>query len=646
MSIVSFVELLPDEDFRSVVFRYHRRSLNNSFYQTKKELFGQSNPNNNLIPANLQVFLNNMMGPIRFDISEVLKHTWINLIKAFLPSWKQQKLQDLILYNKSPNSIFAFTPNGVFSESISYCPKCIIEDEHKWGSIYLHLSHQIVFMDFCPIHQIRLIDKCASCSHSLSNRFTSNLLTSSMCPTCNTPLENEVHFYEAPITSLKIDVFKEFTQINNSGCNLSGELFKSKFMMRLWDLNYFSFSGHFTKEKFINDFIVYYSEEVLQAFGISLKMINTTYFKANLFSVNHFFMQITFYVLCIRMLFGSIDNLIAYNQPFANEVPFGNGPWPCRNRFCEHYQRNVISKCKRELKLSGGTTLSHSFVCPTCGYTYSRRWKKGMNVDRKPGVIELGHIWKQKVLELHLKGASIRTIARKAGCDNGTIRKHLECMQPLYIDSLQAINTKSLNEISSIFNEVAASKPIDVGSSVKEKIMLVAIEKGIESRNLLRQLCLNEYRWIKINDPNWLDIHFPMSRRGQTMQDYSEYELDLIYRIKKVKQELIVSHPRQIKKSTILNRLNSKDRNRLSYRKMYQLCNAREALQLAAETIDEYLIRKINLNKEKLFIKVRREIEIKDIEQLSPLFDRCEVTTKEIIKKMVSKFNEERKHLL
>lgn len=83
--ILMFPEPFPDEDFRSIIFRYHVRSANADFSESKFELFGTTSYKQTVFPRRLNYLLGKL--PIGSTLSKELllyNHTWYGLYKVFI----------------------------------------------------------------------------------------------------------------------------------------------------------------------------------------------------------------------------------------------------------------------------------------------------------------------------------------------------------------------------------------------------------------------------------------------------------------------------------------------------------------------------------------------------------------------------------
>lgn len=98
------------------------------------------------------------------------------------------------------------------------------------------------------------------------------------------------------------------------------------------------------------------------------------------------------------------------------ELPFGSGPWPCRNPLADHYGHDVIDGVS--VRHDRGTTYG-DFICG-CGYVYT----VGRTADGKmgePRYRRFGPLFGPALLQAIQRGESLRGAARKMGLDPKTL---------------------------------------------------------------------------------------------------------------------------------------------------------------------------------------------------------------------------------
>jgi hypothetical protein len=158
--------------------------------------------------------------------------------------------------------------------------------------------------------------------------------------------------------------------------------------------------------------------------------------------------EVLFYILLAKYLYGGMDKLVKSEMGYAIDLPFGHGPWQCKNKVCPHYNLFSIRRCERSIK----QYILGTFTCTECGFSYSRKLIFGSD-ELKDHIFvkDFGFLWHQIVSRMLAEGKSMIAIAREIGSDAGTIRKYY----------------KNINQL----NSSAKRKKMDVNDR-KEKVIL------------------------------------------------------------------------------------------------------------------------------------------------------------------------------
>ncbi len=99
-------------------------------------------------------------------------------------------------------------------------------------------------------------------------------------------------------------------------------------------------------------------------------------------------------------------------------MPFGSGPWPCRNLLADHHGQPVISSLS--LHEEKGKTIG-VFRC-SCGYVFSQAAEPGSRVR----ILDLGPFFESRLRDLVAAGTSLRATARALAVDPNTVRRYVE----------------------------------------------------------------------------------------------------------------------------------------------------------------------------------------------------------------------------
>lgn len=180
-------------------------------------------------------------------------------------------------------------------------------------------------------------------------------------------------------------------------------------------------------------------------------------------------------------------HLLIETLPLTREtVPFGYGPWPCRNPLADHYGQPVVSSCsthKEDGKAIG------VFDC-SCGYIFSQASAPGS----KARILNLGPSFTIKLRELLTLGTGLRATARALSVDPNTVRR--------YIGKLGLVSPWKAQ--SQQFKIPASDREI-----VRARWSVVCRNTPDLSRTQLRSILPSEYAWLYRHDRDWLKSQPP-----------------------------------------------------------------------------------------------------------------------------------------
>jgi hypothetical protein len=251
-----FPVLYPDEDYRSIIFRYHRISGNKDFSITNRELFGRKTYSFTVFPRNLKALFERMPDN-SISIDDFLyNHTFFHWVRPFIPEYRLDAAIEEIMQNKGKSNISILLGKGkerFLSEDVRYCPECLKNDYQKYGEIYLHRIHQLAFLSFCPEHGHELLAHCPKCEKKLTRTEEGQLLVSLQCE-CGCTLSE---LKKEPI-SLKYrteqQILNNFYQIVKYSRELSRQRIFFKMRNILGFKGYLKYSGSIDRKQIVHDF--------------------------------------------------------------------------------------------------------------------------------------------------------------------------------------------------------------------------------------------------------------------------------------------------------------------------------------------------------------------------------------------------------
>jgi hypothetical protein len=416
MSVISnFPTPYINEDFRSIVYRYHTRQLSSSWIETKHALFGIKSAKLGLFPRNILHLIELLPHGSGLTEERIINQTLLPLYKCFLsPAYFKKIHSDFLGQNEIKQStvgrLALFNTPKLISENPKYCPECMREDFCDKGECYLHSEHQFNFVKVCPQHKASLIEYCPECGHALTSQTNHvRLLLMPQCPHCHSELIStsisNLDQYELQGCLLEDIKFL----IAHSDIINSKSLY-SKLISQLGTNGYISLKGMVQSRKVLLDLITYYEEKNLEQLGIGVEELLTPNFLYRWLKPFCMYNSILLYLLLFRFLAGSAEELLTSDIEYSTAIPFGNGPWDCINPVCQDFECSSIKKCRR--LVDDSRTIKGMFVCPACQSEYSKKWDYDDQLDNNRINIRFrGSSFIERILHLRDCQMSVTVIA-------------------------------------------------------------------------------------------------------------------------------------------------------------------------------------------------------------------------------------------
>ncbi|GKU76628.1 TniQ family protein [Paenibacillus sp. L3-i20] len=317
-SIISFPEPFPDEDFRSIVFRYHLRSANKEFNESRLELFGTQSYKLPLFPKNLNHLVNKLPKGHRFSINGLLfDHTWFGLYKVFLSADRQMRVFSNIRYGT--NTQHGHPPVkelSVLTLTIKYCPLCMQNDEYEYGEVFIHRMHQLSFLEVCPKHKVRLLSNCPICKNHLTNPDQGVLLKLMECNNGHRlPVEYIVEKEE--FVKTQISLAEELITLRDRHYELSNEIIRDELLAQLYRRGYITPAGLILKKQLFSDFNRKISSDIRNALNLTN---HSLWFINNIFKKEYMVSYIGFYLLLTRLLGNTLVDVLKPNALISEKI--------------------------------------------------------------------------------------------------------------------------------------------------------------------------------------------------------------------------------------------------------------------------------------------------------------------------------------
>jgi hypothetical protein len=293
--------------------------------------------------------------------------------------------------------------------------------------------------------------------------------------------------------------------------------------------------------------------------------------------------------------------LFLESLPLANvSIPFGTGPWPCRNPLAEHRGQSVIADCR--LHMEAGKVIG-VFRC-SCGYSFST----APGESSRAKILNLGSIFEERLRGLVSSGSSLRGIAHELHVDPKTVLRYVALLRlKTPWKGRPARNRKSLierEEMRAAWTGGRAAAPDLTRQQIRRRIPAV-------------------YAWLYRNDRDWLNLQLPSASRhkpNKPLLDWRTIDLETEQKLRQGAAQLLkITPPQQITRLALERALG---RPGWVEKRLRKLPRCAAALSEVTESVEEFQCRRAiwaaqELRAQDLPIQVWR------LRRLAGLADQC-----------------------
>jgi|GEM_PF-5987076 len=629
-------EAFPDEDFRSVVCRYNHRT-SDCFSESKKELFGQLSSKNPLFQTNLKYLYQNLPAGYTRKVEDIIsQNTWYGFVRVWLSKSDQMEFLKQI-YEGTDYSylVTKYLPKDLFSDSIRFCPKCMEHDYAHWGTCYIHRAHQLSFMDFCPHHSMKLITKCNHCGTRLSSKTGDWMVHTPYCNKGHDLRTNCIAIDQTTLISkIKLRLYSLIISFRDNKNDIDAEFLHYKLLSFAWERGYIHYKGQIRKAELITAINEYYPYEIQKEFKLNLQFCSQ-HFKAMLLTQKSLKNNVLFNMLLLLFFTEDFESFLKFEAPIVNTIPFGSGPWVCKNFMCRYHKQHVVTKCMRIQKISGSLCIVGEFKCPYCGCIYSKRWNPDKHENEGYLIRDLGPVWKDKVAELYLEGYSAYQIVQMTGASYQTVQRFLKNKYG-QSKKLSTSDVRSIKEIRAASEEIAVSSLKESLQQKRERLLELLDQHPTASRYQLMKMDTAAYNTLLQLDRDWMEERLPNPLpRGAGKLDFSTQDKELSQQITQFIRQLQTNYDRQICQSVILKCLSKLTRSRLLNNRN-RFPESWEVIQQGIESIDEYVKRALPLIIANLKVKGISKVTYSRVINYRRIIKKASNETQEYIKRITN----------
>lgn len=561
-----FTDPYKDELMYSAIARYHHYIGNIDLKDTLEELFNTRTVISTIsIQSNLNILVKNL-GEMYSSDDVLANNSIFPFYSPFIDKEVKCKVVETI---KTRNGIGVYNRIGIVAggvcrkQGIYYCPICAKNEIEELGEAYIHREHQLEGVFVCPHHGEEL------------KRYFMDIS------------EGRLKFIRMDESKIDFTLVKKFKdkyfdkllklskgayyllQTNLNHIDKSKITQKYKYILKQKGLA--SSRGNVRQSELYEEFISFYSKDFLEFMESEidkdyeynwLKVV-TRNTKRAVHPIRH-----------LMLIYFLTQNIEEFFREFETEyMPFGEGPWLCLNKVCDHYKKRVVT----DLKLTADYKTREpvgTFICQ-CGFVYSRKGPDKTEEDQyKIGHIkEFGVVWKSKFKECLEKNFTQKQIAEILGCDVGTVRKYKDI----------------------ILNNISTSKTIEVNSQKLEeyKKCILDHKNDYPLRTKLRSVYEKEYTFLYKYDKEWLFENLPPATKSLNIVkkvDWEARDAELLNRLENKYLEIISREvPTRICLSTFKRELQLKD----SYiKQLDKMSKSKRYVNSINESVEEFQIRR------------------------------------------------------
>lgn len=596
--IALFPDPLPDELLYSICARYRDRTNYPNKQFTSRELFGSYTGTAIIgLPSYLSQLIENLPPWNKRTVDVLIdENTLLPFYAPFLPADRVSRIR-MQMQGSDSARVQRMSGNNTSNirtpDWLRFCPVCVNEDRERFGESYWHRLHQISGVQVCPTHFVFLENSRARARNRVNKR---EYLSAEhiLQPTSPRPLNKE-DFRHDVLLRIARDVQWLLGQRGLAPGYIS---LHQRYTFLLANKGLVTINGQIAISKLSRAIMDYYSKDLLEVLQCD--------FNNSRFNQWPFFILRKLkkakgqhplrHLLLIQFLQSTAKEFFSLSP--VEDTPFGDGPWPCLNPACEYFMQLQINQCDiRYVRRYSKSNPVGMFNC-ICGFNYIRKGPDQLPADifRFHRVKSFGPLWEAAfrsywndptltMSDIHrrlCKGPSLSVVKRHA--------ERLELPFPR-----KGPDNKLVHKMKSSLAKQKETRPTKVKSEDYKEEWLHALESnpGVLRTFLTRQF-RRSYRWLKSNEPEWLEAHLPPIRRPLSRRvDWESRDVELAEKIRLAAnvRKNSPGRPIRVTKSLISRDIGSQG---ILNKENHRLPLTSQALRDTVETRIDFAIRRLN----------------------------------------------------
>lgn len=497
----------PDELLYSVLCRFQLRGGSPTCRPLSEELFGRRSPLAPQVPPFIGELAAKIPKKTGMTADYFIAKT--TAFPYFYPFLTNEKVNTFLDYMKSSclDSKSQFFALGLGKARqprethLRFCPSCWKEDIEQYGEAYWRRGHQLPGVLVCHHHKAPL-HRSAIMLVDASRDFYPASQQPAVGNACG-------HFSDSVMEKLVL-LAEDSQWILDNGHELCSHTDTyRKYNLWLQAGGYQGLHG-FTWHKQISEAVVgHYGQDVLQ-FLNAFDADQGTQWTRRIFHHADKLIYPMYHLLVIRLLAGSAASFFTGEEP--RPLPYGEGPWPCRNPLCEYDGRDVIESI--DIRYDRGHYRA-AFECPHCGMLYRRKRPipKEQQYTGTVYIAERGHLFEALLREYLIE----RELPQRLTCellqtDLYTVRRHARRLGLLTADEAPLIAHKYEKNGRKLKYDLSGKTEDDIRALFRARWQQILAENPGASRSQLASHDAACYMWLLKNDWAWYEEHSPPAR--------------------------------------------------------------------------------------------------------------------------------------
>lgn len=376
-----FPDPYPDELLYSTCARLQDRMLYPNKETINAELFGSRGLSAIIaLPSHLEYLVSHLPPTTTYTVDEIIdNHTLLPYYTPFLPAERVKRLREEMSRPKgsSIHSMSGIAPCNMRAlDWLRFCPLCALDDRKQFGECYWHRLHQIPGILVCPTHHTFLENSSARARNRIYTGIyvsaEQSISTRQPCYLDLTDSEHQVLLNIARDASwllARTHLESDYSALYN--CYLTSFIEQGLG---------FGF-GKVSLIRSVQALRSKYSRSLLSSLQCDFDERKKFNWPATILTrlnqgrsdppVRH--------LLLIQLLGHTASSFFSrcaegkFFRPSFSKL-FGDGPWPCLNPICPHYNQAVVKTCHIRCGRSPNKKMpSGIFSCSRCGFAYFRK---------------------------------------------------------------------------------------------------------------------------------------------------------------------------------------------------------------------------------------------------------------------------------